>query len=104
MISSGFLVFELDVEDVDVGESFEQDAFAFHDRLAGQRADVAQPEHRRAVGDHRDQVALGGVLVCVLRVLFDLETGIGDAGRVGQAEIALREARLGGNDLHFPRP
>ena len=28
---------QLDIEDVDIGEAFEQDAFAFHDRLAGGR-------------------------------------------------------------------
>ena len=34
---------QLDVEDVDAGELLEQDAFAFHDRLGGERADGAQP-------------------------------------------------------------
>ena len=58
----GILRVQLDVEDVDVGEAFEQDTLAFHDRLAGQRADVAQAEHRGAVGDDGDQVALGGVM------------------------------------------
>ena len=100
----GILGVQLDVEHVDVGESLEQDTLAFHDRLAGQRADVAQSEHRGAVGDHRDQVALGGVLECVLRVLLDLQAGIGDARGVGEAEIALGETRLGGNDFDFPRP
>ena len=52
----GFMGIELDVEHIDIGESFEQDSLAFHHRLAGQRADVAQAEHRRAVADHRDQV------------------------------------------------
>ena len=31
------------------GEFLEQAGLAFHDRLAGERADVAQPEHRRFV-------------------------------------------------------
>ena len=52
---------DLDVEHVDAGELLEQHALAFHHRLAGERADVAQAEHRGAVGDHRDQVAARGV-------------------------------------------
>src|ERR1035438_6091059 len=51
-----------------------------------------------------NQVGLGGVLVSVLRVLFDLETGIGNARGVRQAEIALGQARLGGYDLDLSRP
>jgi hypothetical protein len=43
-----FLV-DLDVEHVDTRELLEQDALAFHHRLAGQRADIAQPQHGRAV-------------------------------------------------------
>ena len=81
----GILGVELDIEHIDVGEAFEQDAFAFHHRLAGQRADVAESEHRGAVGDHGDQVAFGGVLEGVLRILLDFEAGIGYARGVGEA-------------------
>ena len=42
---------QLDVEDVDVGESLEQDALALHHRLRGERADVAQAEHGGAVAE-----------------------------------------------------
>ena len=47
----GIVLGQLDVEHVDVGEFLEQAALAFHHRLAGQRSDVAETEHRRAVGD-----------------------------------------------------
>ena len=63
MISSGSSRVQLDIEHVDIGEAFEQDALAFHDGLARQRADVAEAEHGGAVADHGDQVALGGVFV-----------------------------------------
>ena len=53
---------DLDVEDVDAGELLEQAGLALHDRLAGQRADVAEAQHGGAVRDHRDEVALGGVV------------------------------------------
>ena len=47
----GIVLGELDVEHVDAGELLEQHALAFHHRLGRQRADVAQSQHRRAVGD-----------------------------------------------------
>src|SRR5207247_1307677 len=52
-----------EIEHVEIGELLEQVRFALHDRLAGDRADVAEAEDRRAVRDHRDEVALGRVLV-----------------------------------------
>ena len=66
---------DLEVDAVDVGEALEQDGFALHHRLAGQRADVAQPEHRGAVGDDRHQVAARGVIVGGVGILGDLDAG-----------------------------
>ena len=51
---------EADREGVDAGEPLEQRRLALHHRQRGDRAEVAQPEHRRAVGDDRDGVALDG--------------------------------------------
>jgi hypothetical protein len=53
---------DFDVEHIDAGELLEQDGLAFHHRLGRQRADVAQAQHGRAVGDHAHQVAAAGVL------------------------------------------
>ena len=53
---------DLDVEDVDAGEFLEQHRLAFHHRLGGERADIAEAEHGRAVGDHADQVGAAGVV------------------------------------------
>ena len=66
----GVLGVDLDVEDVDVGEAFEEDALALHHRLAGQGADVAETEDGGAVGDHRHEIALVGVLVDQLGVAW----------------------------------
>ena len=95
---------DLEVEDVDVGELLEEHPLAFHHRLRGQRPDVAEAEHRRAVRDHRDEVAARGVFARELGVAVDLEAGLGDPRRVGQAEVALARERLGGNDLDLPGP
>ena len=53
---------DLEVDGVDVGEALEQHRLAFHHRLGGERAEIAEAEDRGAVGDHRDEVALGGVV------------------------------------------
>ena len=77
---------------------------AFHHRLAGERADVAESEDGGAVGDDGDEVALRGVLVGVVGIALDLEAGLGDAGRVGEREIALIGQRLGRNDRDLSGP
>ncbi len=97
----GVLAVDLDVEDVDVGKTLEEDSLALHHRFAGHRADVAETEDGGAVGDHRDEVSLVGVLVDQLGVFGDRETGLGNAWGVGQREIALGDARFGGHHLGF---
>ena len=95
---------ELDVEDVDAGELLEQDALALHHRLGGERADRAQPEHGRAVGDDADQVAARRQLGGRRGIAHDLVAGGGDAGRIGEREVALGGQRLGRDDLDLSRP
>ena len=53
---------DLDVEHVDAGEFLEQDRLAFHHRLAGERADIAEAEHGGAVRDDRDEIGARGQL------------------------------------------
>ena len=99
----GVALVDLDVEHVDAGELLEQHALAFHHRLAGERADGAQAEHRGAVGDHRDQVAARGER-CAPRAgsRDDRLAGGGDAGRVGEREVALVDETLGRGDRDLP--
>ena len=54
----GVLAGQADRPGVDVGEPLEQRGLALHHRQRRTRSDVAEPQHRRAVGDHRDRVAL----------------------------------------------
>ena len=74
---------------IDSAERLEEDAFSFHHRHARLGADIAQAEHRRAVGDDRDGVAASGQLIAFGRILFDFEAGGGDAGGVGEREVVL---------------
>ena len=90
-----------EVHGVDVGEALEQRALAFHDGLCRQRAEIAEAENGRAVGDDGDEVALVGVVVDARGVLGDRVHGHGDARRVGEREVALGRERLRRRDLEL---
>ena len=70
----------------------------------GERADVAEPEHGGAVRHDGDEIALRGVLVRVLGIALDLEARLGDAGRIGEREVALIVERFGGDDGDLAGP
>jgi hypothetical protein len=67
-------------------------------------AEIAQPQHRRPVADHRDEVALRGVVVGQRRIAVDVQAGFRHAGAVGQREIARGGQRLGEADLELAGP
>ena len=92
------LFIDLDIEHVDAGKLLEQDGLAFHHRFGRQRADIAKAQHRRAIGDHRDQITPAGVLEGIVRVFDDLLTRRSDAWRVGQRQVVLVDQLLGGCD------
>ncbi len=94
---------DLDVEHVDVGELLEQHPLSFHHRLGRQRADVAQAQHGRTVGDDPDQVAAGSVLTCLERIFRDLAAGRRDPRRIGQRQVLGRGQRLGRRNLDLAR-
>lgn len=71
---------DLDVEGVDAREVLEEHAFALHDRFGGQRADVAQPQHGGAVSDDRHQIAFDRIVVDLVRIVGDRQTGCRHAG------------------------
>ena len=93
----------LDIKHVDTGEFLEQHPLAFHHRLTGQRADITEPQYRRAVRDHGNKVAARGVFIGRQRIFFDFQTRGRHARRVGQRQIALCRQRLGWGDLNFAR-
>jgi hypothetical protein len=94
----------LEVDRIDIGEALEEDGLALHHRLGRKRAEIAEPQDRRAVRDHGDQVALGGIVIGGRRILGDRQHGHGHAGRIGQRQVALRRHRLGRDDFDFSRP
>ena len=95
------LLGDLDVEDVDAGELLEQDRLALHHGLGGERADIAEAQHRRAVGDHRHEVLARGEVGGLGRVGGDGLAGGGDARGIGERQVALVAERLGRLDLEL---
>ena len=74
-------------ERVDAGELLEQHRLALHHRHRRLRADVAKPEHRGAVGDDRDRVALDRQRPRLGRILVNRHRHTRHPGRVGHREI-----------------
>ena len=95
---------QFDVDRIDVGEALEQHCFAFHHRLGRERAEIAEAEDRGAVGNHRDEVALGGQIIGLAGIVGDRLHRHGDAGRISEAEVALGRHRLRRDDLDLARP
>jgi hypothetical protein len=85
----GIALVDLDVEAVEARELLEQHRLAFHDGLGGERADGAEAEHGGAVGDDGNEVAARRERGGLVRVAHDLVARCGNAGRVGEREIAL---------------
>jgi hypothetical protein len=100
----GIFAIELNVDRIDVGEALEQHRLAFHHRLRGERAKIAHAQDRGAVGDYRDQVALGGILIGIGGIVIDRLDRNRDTGRVSEAKVALGRHRFAGDDLDLTGP
>ena len=95
---------DFQVDRIDIGKALEQDGLALHHRLRRQRAQVAEAENGRAVGDDAHQVAARRVVVGGARVFRDAPHRRGDAGRIGQRQVPLGRQRFGRRDLDLARP
>ncbi len=85
---------DFEIDRIDVGEALEEDRLAFHDRLRGERAEIAEAEDRGAVRDHRHHVGARGVVVGGRRVRGDRLHRHGDARRIGERQVPLRRHGL----------
>ena len=97
------LLVDLYVKTVKPGKNFKQQRFSLHHRLSRLRTDIAQAEHRRAVGNHCYKVALVCIFISILWIFLYLKTRISHARRVSQRQIALRRIRLRRNRLNLAR-
>ena len=64
------------VEHINAPVYLEEQAFAFHDRLAAHGANVSQSEYGCAVADYGDEVALVCIFVYAVRIVLYFQTGI----------------------------
>ena len=85
---------EADREGVHVGELLEQHRLALHHRHCGLGADVAEAEHRAAVGDDGDGIALDRVLERHRPVGRDLLANPRDPRRVGHRKVVAGLQRI----------
>ncbi len=92
---------DFDVEDVDVGEALEENALAFHDRLAGERADVAEAEDTCTVGNNRDRIGFVRMLVDQLRCLVNGATWSCHSWRIPDGKVIKVTYRALRHHLHF---
>jgi hypothetical protein len=90
---------QCDRDGVEAAELLEQQRLALHHRQRGLGTDVAEAEHRGAVGDDRDGVGLPRVLVDQVRLFSDGGADAGDPRRVGQRQVLARLQRYGRDDL-----
>jgi hypothetical protein len=92
---------ETDRDGVDATERLEQHRLALHDRQRGGRADVAETQDRRAVGDDRHHVRLPGQVMDQGRIGLDRRADPGHSGGVGEREVVAVRERDGGDDGHL---
>ena len=91
-------------EGIHIAEGLEEHALTLHDRHTGLRADIAEAEDGRAVGNDGAEIPAAGQLVAFLKILLDLQARLGDARRVGERQIVLRLDRHTRRDLDFSLP
>ena len=92
---------ELEVEHIDAGELLEQYRLAFHHRLGGEWANIAEAEYSGTVGHHSHHIGAPGQAAGLLRIIGDRHTGRSHTGRVGQGKFVLIGEALGGHHGDF---
>ena len=76
----GIFLIDFDVKHVDAGIYLEQQTLTLHHGLSCQCAYIAKAEHGGTVGDDSHEVALRGVVIGGLWILFDFETRLSYTG------------------------
>ena len=90
---------EADRKGVDSAELLEQHRLALHHRQRRLRPDVAEAEHRGAVGHDRHHVSLRGQRPDLVRIVGDRAADSCDPWGVGHREVVARLDRDLGDDL-----
>ena len=91
-------------EGVHSAEGLEQHALALHHGHARLGADIPQPQHRGAVGNHGAQVVPPGEPIALADVLLNFQAGLRYAGGIGQGQRLLAVRRHSGHHFNFSLP
>ncbi|ALY31086.1 hypothetical protein AWH03_03525 [Brucella suis 019] len=89
------------INGIDVGKTLEQHSLAFHHRLGGKRAQIAEAEDRGAIGNDGDEIALGRIVIGAGGIFGYGLHRHGHARRIGERQVALRGHRLGRVDFQL---
>ena len=92
------------VKHIDTAVNLEEQTFTLHHGLAAHGADVTKSEHSCSVRDHCHQITFVGVLVSIVGILLNLQTGISHARRVGETQVGLCTISLRRLYFDFSRP
>ena len=91
-------------ECVNVGKRLEECALTLHNRHTCLRADIAETENGRAVGDYRNEIVTSGELKGLGDVLLNLKTGLCNTGGVCKREILRVSERRSRDNLDLSAP
>ena len=80
----GILFGHLDIKHVDTAIYLKQQSFTLHYWLSAQRAYVAESQHSCTVRDYCHQITLVCILIRIIGILLNLQTGVSHSGRVGK--------------------
>ncbi|MND85472.1 hypothetical protein D3C80_773990 [compost metagenome] len=94
---------DLDIENVDTCKFLEQDSLAFHHRLGCKRADIAETEDCRAVGNDGDEIGARRIIGSGFRIVADCEAGGCNTWRICERQVTLVSERLGCLDFQLAR-
>ena len=89
---------------VHVAEFLEEGAFALHNGHARLRTDIAQTQHRRAVGYYRDKVGTAREVIAFVYILLNFKAGLCHSRRIGEREILARLHGTARHDFYFALP
>ena len=94
---------DFDVDRIHIRETFEKDRLALHNRLRRHRAKITQTQNGRAVGNHGNHIAFGGIVVSEVFILGDGQNRHSNARRISERQIALGRHWLGCDDGKLSR-
>ena len=71
---------DFDIEYIHIGKNLEKEPLPFHHRFPLQRPDITQSKYGGSVGHHGHKVPFCRILISILRIVLDGQTGFRHSG------------------------